>query len=106
MSAGVDEEVPDRVAAGVLGHVAGIGDEEAVFGGGGEFSDDAYVVESDGGQLVGARVWKAQVNGVAGDELEVVDRFGADQNRIGLGGKFIQQITRRAAMKVVVLQCS
>jgi hypothetical protein len=39
--AGVDKERSDGVGAGALGDVAGVGDEEAVFGCRGKFSDDA-----------------------------------------------------------------
>ena len=53
--AGVDEERADRVAAGAGGDVAGVGDEEAVPGRGGELLDDPDVVERHGGQLVGSR---------------------------------------------------
>ena len=106
MSAGVDEKRSDGVAAGVLGHVGGVGDEEAVLRGGGELGNDPDVVESHGGQLMGEGVWQAQVDGVAGDELEVFDRFGADQKRIGLSSQLLQQVLGGAAVKVVVLQRS
>src|SRR5207244_1726259 len=78
-AAGVEEEGTDRVAAGRLGDVGGVGDEEAVLRRGGELLDDARVVEGDSAQGLGVGVLDAQVDGVAGRELEVVDRLDADQ---------------------------
>ena len=103
-AAGVDQESPDGVAAGALGDVAGVGDEEAVFGCGREFGDDPDVVESDSDELVGARVLEPQVDGVAGKELEVVHGFGADQHRVGPRSQLVHQLLRGAALKVVVVQ--
>src|SRR5205823_2342844 len=81
-----------------------VGDEEAVLGGGGELLGDAGVVEGDGTQGLGPGVLNAQVDRVAGRELEVVDGLDADEQVVGALGEAPHQLVGGAAREVGVLQ--
>ncbi len=102
--AGVDEEGADRVAAGLLGDVGGVGDEEAVLRCGRELRHDADVVERHRDALLGAAIDQAQVDRVAGVELVVLHGLGGDEDGVGLRGQGRHQPGGGAAAEVAVLQ--
>ncbi|GGY13533.1 hypothetical protein [Streptomyces anandii] len=103
-AAGVEEEGADRVAAGRLGDVGGVGDEEAVLRRRGELFGDTGVAEGDGAQGRGAGVLDAQVDGVAGSELEVLDGLDADQQVVRALGQLAHELLGGAAGEVGVLE--
>src|SRR3954471_8709529 len=61
VAGGVDEHGADGVAAGSRADVGGVGDQEAVGGGGGELGGDADVAERHGVVLLGASLLQAQL---------------------------------------------
>ena len=87
LAAGVDEEGADGVRTGLLGDVAGVGQQEAVARRGGELLGDTDVVELDVAVGLRAPVLQAQGDGIAGTQLEVVDGLGRDEDAVGFGGE-------------------
>jgi len=73
-------------------------------GSGRELLGDAGIAEADRFQLLGLAVLQAKDDGVARVELEVLDGFVADQQRVGLGGQSADQGLGRSALEVRVLQ--
>ena len=65
-ASGVDKERPDRVAAGRLGDVVGVGEQEAVAWGGRELLHHPDVVELNVGVLLGPPVLESKGDGIPG----------------------------------------
>jgi len=82
LPASVDEEDADGVAAGLLCEVGGVGDEEAVFGRGGELGDDADVAELRRPGLAGFEVEEPQRDLIPDGELVVLDGFRGDLDSV------------------------
>src|SRR5581483_3028923 len=71
--------------------------------GGGELLGHPGVVERDVPEGLGAAVLEAEGEGVAGVELEVLDGFGADEDRVGPGGELAEELSGGPAGEVGVL---
>ncbi len=101
---GLDQERADGVAAGGLGDVVGVGDQERVGRGGREFLGHADVVEVHGLQRLRAPVLQPQPQPIARLELEVLHGLGGDEDTVGAPGELVHQACRGASVEPRVLQ--